>query len=354
MFPENWKSRELYRDIIQAIQVVVAVVATVGLSAVGVSYAITGEPIVLADANAIARELQEQRAVLQEQNRLLADQDAELSEQRKLSQLFKVKSEELRERDALIAAQEATLNQQIATIEAQMQLLDAQHENVEDLKEWRTLQSTLLVLQAEVYALQTDGGTTAGEGNVLSRLVSFGTEPSAAKGLAGVPGKPMQSNNAGGAVIPLTPGSVTPDLTMGPQPYTPSQSSFGEGEGEAVTAAGIDEQKRERNVKTPAGNLITCVPPNPPNYAWIWLYRLDDKNEWQRISRGIGSINADGYLKLDGLPVDVTRFGQRGEPYMIEQVIDGVVTQRVGDFQNGGSEFRIYPEQDNFTPWQCR
>lgn len=358
MFPENLKSRELFRDIVQIIQVVLAVVATVGFSAMGIAYAVTGEPVILADAHALVLELQEQRAVLAEQNRLLEEQTVELGEQRKLSQLFKMKSEELRERDALIAAQEAVLNQQIMTIEAQMQILEGQNDKVQDLQEWRTLQSTLLVLQAEVYALQAESATAELPGTAQVPVTSFGTGvASAAKGITPLPGKAVPSANAPRVTESLSPSSSLPDLTMGPQPYTPSQSSAGSSQNAGVNAAsayGQSEAESEHSTKTPAGNLITCVPPNPPNYAWIWLYRLDDKNEWQRISRGIGSINSDGYLKIDGLPVDVTRFGQRGEPYMIEQVIDGVVTQRVGDFQNGGGEFRIYPERDSFTPWQCR
>lgn len=101
------------------------------------------------------------------------------------------------------------------------------------------------------------------------------------------------------------------------------------------------------------GNLITCVPPNPPNYAWIWIYRLNDRNEWVRIGKGIGSIQPSGYLKVDGLAVDVTRFGTRGEPYKIEQVIDGQVANSAGDFLKGEPEFRIYPSRDNKTPWGC-
>ena len=44
-----------------------------------------------------------------------------------------------------------------------------------------------------------------------------------------------------------------------------------------------------RQGTTPVGNLITCVPPQPQNYAWIKLYRLDGNNKWYSIGRGIGS-----------------------------------------------------------------
>ncbi len=108
------------------------------------------------------------------------------------------------------------------------------------------------------------------------------------------------------------------------------------------------------NVRTQrVGNLITCVPPQPKNYAWIWIYRLDGNNQWYRISRGIGSINASGYLKIDGLPVDVGRFGDKGEPYRIEQVIDSKVVRSVGNYQAGEPTFLLLPERDNSTPWGC-
>ena len=108
-----------------------------------------------------------------------------------------------------------------------------------------------------------------------------------------------------------------------------------------------------RQGTTPVGNLITCVPPQPQNYAWIKLYRLDGSNKWYSIGRGIGSITPTGYLKIDGLPVDTGRFGNAGEPYKVEQWIDGRVVQSTGDFQRGQPEFRIRPFADSSTPWAC-
>lgn len=102
------------------------------------------------------------------------------------------------------------------------------------------------------------------------------------------------------------------------------------------------------------GNLITCVPPNPPNYAWIRVYRKDGDGKWYRaIPKGIGSIHASGYLKIDGLPVDIARFGGVGEPYWIEQWVDNKVVNAVGNTDAGQAEFRIRPNADNYTPWGC-
>lgn len=101
------------------------------------------------------------------------------------------------------------------------------------------------------------------------------------------------------------------------------------------------------------GNIVTCVPPQPQNYAWIKLYRLNSANQWVAISRGIGSISPTGFLKIDGLPVDVNRFGGAGEPYKVEQWVDSRVVQSTGDFQRGEPEFRVRAFADNYTPWQC-
>lgn len=112
--------------------------------------------------------------------------------------------------------------------------------------------------------------------------------------------------------------------------------------------------KRLGDVQAPVGNLITCVPPQPKNYAWIKIYRLDGNNKWYSIGRGIGSIQASGFLKIDGLPVDSNRFGGAGEPYKIEQWINGKVAQSTGDFYAGQPEFRLRTFADNYTPWQCQ
>ena len=105
--------------------------------------------------------------------------------------------------------------------------------------------------------------------------------------------------------------------------------------------------------RPPVGNIVTCVPPQPDNNAWIKLYRLDGNNNWNSISRGIGSVSASGFLKIDGLPVDTNRFGDRGEPYKVEMWVEGRVVTSTGDFQRGEPEFRVRAFADNYTPWQC-
>jgi len=123
-----------------------------------------------------------------------------------------------------------------------------------------------------------------------------------------------------------------------------------EAEGAAFARLRIEVRKEAGGA---IGNIITCVPPQPQNYAWIKLYRLNNANQWVAIGRGIGSINPTGFLKIDGLPVDVNRFGGAGEPYKVEQWVDNRVVQSTGDFLRGEPEFRVRAFADNYTPWRC-
>lgn len=97
------------------------------------------------------------------------------------------------------------------------------------------------------------------------------------------------------------------------------------------------------------GNLLTCVPPYP-SYSWIKAYRMQDDGTWQDMNaHGYASIEPSGFLKIDGLPVDFSRYGDAGQPYRIEQWVDGTLVRSVGDDGN----FRIKAAQDNTTPWGC-
>jgi hypothetical protein len=99
------------------------------------------------------------------------------------------------------------------------------------------------------------------------------------------------------------------------------------------------------------GNLITQVPPYP-SYSWIKVYQLSDENTWRDINpRGWAALSPDGSLKIDGLPVDYLRYGDRGHPYRIEQWVDGRLARSVGDVTRGQAEFRIRANTDNTTPW---
>jgi len=120
--------------------------------------------------------------------------------------------------------------------------------------------------------------------------------------------------------------------------------------GGAVAQLRVEMRKESAS---PIGNIITCVPPQPRNYAWIKLYRLDGNNQWYSLGPGIGSINASGFLKIDGLPVDENRFGGAGEPYKVEQWMDGKIARSTGDFQRGEPIFRVRAFADNVTPWRC-
>jgi len=149
----------------------------------------------------------------------------------------------------------------------------------------------------------------------------------------------------------VIPAPSTPSPTVESSTPTPTVDT---GSGGQNVIPGVPGKNKVGNKDQPSqiGNLVTCLPPNPPNNAWIWLYRLDGDN-WYRISKGIGTIDHTGYLKINGLPIDITRYGGRGELYRIEKVIDGTIVASTGNFQEGEPEFRIYPGRDNYTSWSC-
>jgi hypothetical protein len=99
------------------------------------------------------------------------------------------------------------------------------------------------------------------------------------------------------------------------------------------------------------GNLITCV---RPHNSWIKAYQLQPDGTWLDIKpEGWGAIDASGYLKIDGLPVDFFRYGYAGHPYRVELWAEGRIIRSVGNTAVGEPEFRIRPDADNYTPWGC-
>jgi len=99
------------------------------------------------------------------------------------------------------------------------------------------------------------------------------------------------------------------------------------------------------------GNLVTCI---APTNSWLKAYQLTGDGTWLDINpRGWGPIAANGYLKIDGLPVDYQRWGAAGNPYRIEVWRDGHIIRSVGNTAAGEPEWRLRPNADNYTPWGC-
>lgn len=99
------------------------------------------------------------------------------------------------------------------------------------------------------------------------------------------------------------------------------------------------------------GNLVAYALPSP-SYSWIKAYQLQPDGSWLDIRPdGWAPIDTNGYLKVDGLPVDHLRYGGAGHPYRIELWVDNVLIRSVGNTTGGESEFRIRPDVDNHTPW---
>jgi len=100
------------------------------------------------------------------------------------------------------------------------------------------------------------------------------------------------------------------------------------------------------------GNILTCLAP-PGRSSWIKVYRWENDG-WLDINpHGWGPINTSGFLKIDGMPVDMGIYGRSGQPYKVELYVDGSLVASVGDTTRGEPEFRVYPGADSGTPWAC-
>lgn len=142
-----------------------------------------------------------------------------------------------------------------------------------------------------------------------------------------------------------------------------------------VSAASGDQIEQEKRGPTPTppprnthlvGNLVVCI----PSGSWVRLYRIRerhlsfdqllakhqrDEEVWEQDRGRFTRLEGDPRRhKIDGLSIDATRFGQKGEPYRIELVTNNEVVRVAGDIFIGQEEFLIYPNLDNADPWPCR
>lgn len=98
------------------------------------------------------------------------------------------------------------------------------------------------------------------------------------------------------------------------------------------------------------GNLHTCL---PPQASWIKVYRLAPNNKWEDLNPdGYGANTASGQITIFGVPVDPT-YSWDGQPYRVEQWVNGSRVHVEGDIFAGQPAFRIQPGQDVSTTWTC-
>jgi hypothetical protein len=113
-----------------------------------------------------------------------------------------------------------------------------------------------------------------------------------------------------------------------------------------LTIQRLDDVSREQAV----GNIITCA---RPRNSWIKVYRLDG-DRWTDVNpQGFGPVSGSGYVKIDGLPVDQSRYGNAGHPYRVELWANRVLIRSVGNTSRGEPEFRVRAGMDSRTPWGC-
>ncbi len=98
------------------------------------------------------------------------------------------------------------------------------------------------------------------------------------------------------------------------------------------------------------GNIHTCL---PPQGGWIKVYRLAPNNEWQTLNAdGFGANGANGQVNIFGVPVDAG-YSWDGQPYKVEQWVNGSMAHSEGDIFAGQPAFRIQPGADVRTSWTC-
>lgn len=106
-------------------------------------------------------------------------------------------------------------------------------------------------------------------------------------------------------------------------------------------------QMRRRVDNTPSvGNLIVC---NVSQGRWVRVYRLNGDNQWERMPGSFVSLDPSQRVKIDGLPIDTTRYA-KGALYRIELVENNVVLKSTGDPRIGEGEFWIYPGDNEWCP----
>lgn len=181
---------------------------------------------------------------------------------------------------------------------------------------------------------------------------------------------PSKEGVGNGEAIPQPPvnpsdGQVAPPLENQSNPIDglgPTQPDYGplvekeDPQDDEVRPSGSGEQPAEDKKKNPVpvvGNIVSCILRYDKYQMYVRLYRLDGNNQWERVPGHFITYRDDGYLKIDGLNVNTTRFGGRGEPYKIEAVREGSVILSIGDVLVGETAFRVFPFEDNRTPWAC-
>ncbi|MGI6209385.1 MAG: PA14 domain-containing protein [Anaerolineae bacterium] len=116
--------------------------------------------------------------------------------------------------------------------------------------------------------------------------------------------------------------------------------------------ARLSWERIDEEVLPGGGNIVTCTTP-PGRVSWIKVYRLRN-GQWMDINpHGWGPVSESGFLKIDGMPVDVDRYGLQGHPYRVELYVDGSLVCATGDTAQGQPMFRVQPGMDNQTPWGC-
>jgi|GEM_PF-2653558 len=135
-----------------------------------------------------------------------------------------------------------------------------------------------------------------------------------------------------------------PTATPTIQPFAPDGGEQSGREGREGDKAITPSPPKDQILR---GNIVVCVPPHLAGKARIHLARLSvDRVHWDSVEPyGIPSeLRSDGTVKIDGLPIDPTSWGRKGQPYRL-QLLDGE-WKSIGEDKG----FVVRPNDDNRAP----
>ena len=157
--------------------------------------------------------------------------------------------------------------------------------------------------------------------------------------------------------VAATSTPIPPDMT---RPFKPvggkKESARGEVRSASLNKNGAEPNGEEKTSSAAiVGNILVCVPQDVFGHATIHLWRLAvDRTSWEEPTKfSVGSASLDaatGLVKIPGISIDTSSWGDAGQPYRLELWVDSTPIKSIGNISKGQKEFRVYRGRDNIAP----
>lgn len=145
---------------------------------------------------------------------------------------------------------------------------------------------------------------------------------------------------------PSAPYTPVPTVTPTRQPFEPVAVPGNPGNDVQAASISLTPDPPAKDVFL-VGNIVVCIPSHLLGKATIHLWRLSvDWVNWDPVEPWDipGELRPDGTVKIDGLPIDSTSWGYKGQPYRM-RLLDGE-WKSIGDDKG----FIVRPNWDNRAP----